>query len=1118
MPCRSVMMRVSLGEIALEKDSYRAFRSTMLEQYEARASFQGWRVYADDYTPLHPIQQLRVKIGAFRGQVACDASRLLRDSPQLEPHVRRALGIPATVPLLPDGWAVARQIGLRLLPERLCFRRARGFLNPVRFREGREFLFKQFVQKSLPGLQYYDGSYDYFLSRSLVLPRTVQELERIQWLDDGTIWSADRLGLRTPGEFARAFQPSLLRLDGRLLRVLVEEGAVQSQAELAWVKNGSRYHSESILSPVDIKRARCQVRVLLTYGVSRQQVAEVFRWSFQRFAPERLEATLALLRAFAVDDLSRVFSEVGDSLWLVSTERWRFLLEEVRARTAQDIGRFKPLLEAYHCVSVDMVRCLYRLGADLEGMAGCQSMLREVARQENSPVEDLERLAAPAHALSISQLAQCISYLDGRRDLAGFLAVLFRHGYGGAESVLAFQVCYEHVGPKSLDHYLSVVGERGRGEPDEAVAEWVLLAAKGGYWDSFEYLVATVDLPSLASLHQVLKVAKVGAELLRHLVEERGLTTRRTLCDWYQKAEGIQEYQGGGFHDALDRVLLDDAFARNRFNLLEHNQACVASVVGDRVTERLGPWPSSRGDEATRQAYWAARDVETRRERDYLVPHLPPLLDRSGGLLLPSLLETLWAGPQELDRQLTRFSPLLDELLKGRGPTSDTLSKLEIDAIGWVYCTAASVVRQRWPELLGREGDIAKLSLRSEYPMAWTRTQWRIKRPLDREGLHALAKAASFAKRFAPAEFTDMFDACRHLRPGLLTEPSADVLLLLRHLGVLLAAAALDTVVAEWLREGFAALREIDDDSLVAYQRIRDLHDFFCVALPDALAAHQEQFVARFNEGDAMHLASRLGVAVPEQAQGHACLAEALARTRDVVLRKFSAWAKRELSKFVDDDKATGQVSRFSATVSKHPAAFFAKEAALLCTRPNIKMWLEERHSHLLVFDPVGKKLVGMAMLYIEPIPVLHRSRPSLIIRAINPTEQAMACHDPASIVDAFLGVAEQIAHDNQLAAVAFPTGAGMHLLSNRQEIEDDLKARFISRASPWLRYRGDEVPAAGSSRLEPPHAVGATFDAYEKGQARVEILYVIWRAGISSQEEEAVNQYSDEDFGWQAS
>ena len=866
--------------------------------------------------------------------------------------------------------------------------------------------------------------------------------------------------------------------------------------------------------------ARCQVRLLLAYGVSRQQVAEVFRWSFQNFAPERLEATLALLRAFAVDDLSGVFSEVGDSLWLVSTERWRFLLEEVRATTAQDIGRFKALLESYRCVSMEMVRCLYRLGADLEGLARCQSMLLAVARQEKPPVADLERLAAPAHLLSIGQLAQCVSYLDGRRDLAGFLAVLSQHGYGSAESVLAFQVCYEHMGPVSLDRYLTVVGERGRGEPDEAVAEWVLLAAKGGDWDSFEYLVAAVDLPRLVSLHQVLKVAKVGAELLRHLVEERGLITRRALCDWYQKAEGIQEYRGGGFHDALDRVLLDDAFARNRFNLLEHNQACVTSVVGDRVAERLGPWPSSREDEAALQAYRAARDVAIRRERDYLVPHLSPFLDRSGGLLLPSLLETLWVGPQELDRQLTRFSPLLDELLKGRGPTSDTLSKLEIDAIGWVYCTAASVVRQQWPKLLGREGDIGKLTLRSEYPMAWTRTQWRIKRPLDREGLHALVKAVSFAKRFAPAEFADMFDACRHLRPGLLTEPSADVLLLLRHLGVLLAVAEPDTVVAEWLSESFAALREIDDDSLVAYQRIRDLHGFFCVALPDALAAHQEQFVARFEERDAMHLASRLGVAVSEQGQGrgHACLAEALARTRDVVLSKFSAWAKRELSKFVDDDKAAGQVSRFSATVSKHPAAFFAKEAALLCTRFNINMWLEERHSHLLVFDPEGKKLVGMAMLYIEPIKVLHRSRPSLIIRAINPTERAMACHDPASIVDAFLGVAEQIAHDNQLAAVAFPTGAGMHLLSNRQEIEDDLKARFISRASPWRRYRGDEVPAAGSSRLEPPHAVGATFDAYEKGQARVELLYVIWRARISSQEEEALSQYSDEDFGWQAS
>lgn len=215
---------MALGERTLDRNSYRAFRSAVLERYEAKGSFQGWGTYADNYTPLHPAQQLRAKITAFRGQVADDASRLLRDSPQLESHIRRALGIPAAIPLLPDGWAVAGQIGLRLLPERICFRRARGFLKPVRFKEGRAFVFDQFVLRSLPGLRYYHDVCDFFLSRSPVLPRTVQELERIQWLDDGTIRAAVRLGLRTPGEFARAFQPSLSRLDGGLLRVLVEGG------------------------------------------------------------------------------------------------------------------------------------------------------------------------------------------------------------------------------------------------------------------------------------------------------------------------------------------------------------------------------------------------------------------------------------------------------------------------------------------------------------------------------------------------------------------------------------------------------------------------------------------------------------------------------------------------------------------------------------------------------------------------------------------------------------------------------------------------------------------------------------------------------------------------------
>ena len=1081
--------------------TYCAFRRAVLEKHEAMESFKGWQHCAEDGAQLHPMKVLRAQIETFRGLVAYGASEMLSNAPDIAPHVRRALGIPAAIPLTPDRWSVAGQCGLRLLSESIRFRRAWALLSQIRSFEGRMYVFEQFARKLFPALNHYCKAVDFAL-RYFELPRTFDEFKKIYYLDVKTMQAAYRLGLRTPCEVAKAFpMTSLSRLEGELLLVLVEEGAVKKPSELPWVVKHSWHYYRPHLSPAVIERTRRHVRLLLAYGVLPQQVAGVFRWSFERFAPEPLEPTLALLSASGINDLTTVLNEVGDCLWLAATDRWRFLLDEIKVTSAQDIGLFKALLESHRCVSSEMVRCLYRLGADLDGVACCQSMLLEIARQDTQPVADLERLAS-VHALSIGQLAECTSYLDGRNDLAEYLSVLSRHGYEDATSIVAFQVCYGRVGAVSLDYWLSVVGERGRGESAEAIAGWVLLAGKGGYLNSFEYLVSAIEMPNLASLHQVLKLAKMGAALLRYLVEERGLKTQKSIRDWYSNdADGIQDYQGRGFYDAADKVLLDDAFARKRFNLLESNHACLGDVVRRRVTEQLGSWPYKES-EATREAYRSAFEAASLRERNMLLIRLPDLLDRAGGVLLPSLLESLWGSPEALEALLSQLSPLWEALLEGRGPTASTPTRLEFDAIALVYCTAPDTVKQHWSRVVGREHDIDRFQLRSTYPMVWERTQWRIKRPLDFRGLDALEQAVHFCARFSPDNFTDMFAACKHLRPGLLAERSADVLLLVQHLGVLLAVASPDSVVMEWIRDGFASLTEIDEESVMAYRRIRELNDFFSVVLPDALDAHQEQFMKRFNDKDALHLASRLGVVVPENAEekAHDCLLQALNSTREKVLGVFSSWAKSEVRKFDASGKLDGQVSRFSAVVSKHPAAFFAKEAVQLCTSANVDMWCEERHTHLLVFDPTGKRLVGMAMLYIEPIQALHRTRQSLIIRAINPTKQAMASHDAASIVDAFLDVATQIAEENNLACVAFPTDAGMHLLSNRKEIEDDIKARFISQAS---KRRLFDARGVSLSWPDKPVVVEAAFDAYEKGQARVETLYVIWSAALPQQQAE---------------
>lgn len=149
----------------------------------------------------------------------------------------------------------------------------------------------------------------------------------------------------------------------------------------------------------------------------------------------------------------------------------------------------------------------------------------------------------------------------------------------------------------------------------------------------------------------------------------------------------------------------------------------------------------------------------------------------------------------------------------------------------------------------------------------------------------------------------------------------------------------------------------------------------------------------------------------------------------------------------------------------------------------------------LLVVDPAGQRLAGMALLYVEVVPALDPKRPSLLIRALNPTDEILAGHAFDSIVDGFLDVAIRIAQDNGLAGVAFPSPVGMHLLSNREPIEADLKNRYIKRSVHYFSRVGRPPQETYTPSLrDTPLRVETLFDAYERGQTPVDTLYVIWR------------------------
>lgn len=101
-----------------------------------------------------------------------------------------------------------------------------------------------------------------------------------------------------------------------------------------------------------------------------------------------------------------------------------------------------------------------------------------------------------------------------------------------------------------------------------------------------------------------------------------------------------------------------------------------------------------------------------------------------------------------------------------------------------------------------------------------------------------------------------------------------------------------------------------------------------------------------------------------------------------------------------------------------------------------------------------------------------------------------LASHTVSSIVDAYFDVAIRIAQENDLAAVAFPSPLGMHLMSNHQDIEDEIDMRFIKRATHWVGMFEE-----GQRLLTQPQRVMANFYAYKTGEVRVDTLYTVWHS-----------------------
>lgn len=122
----------------------------------------------------------RAAITEFRSNVAYRLEAILRESPEHESHIRRALGIPASIPLLPNRWQVAGQFGLFFCRRQFCcIARIRCLGGCAASKAEITSSCISSGAHSLDNDHYYDDRLDFSLRRFRPA-RTVQALEHLQ--------------------------------------------------------------------------------------------------------------------------------------------------------------------------------------------------------------------------------------------------------------------------------------------------------------------------------------------------------------------------------------------------------------------------------------------------------------------------------------------------------------------------------------------------------------------------------------------------------------------------------------------------------------------------------------------------------------------------------------------------------------------------------------------------------------------------------------------------------------------------------------------------------------------------------------------------------------------------
>lgn len=1071
-----------------DQSEYRAFRTHALEQGRDAVKRLAISDY-DESADVHSRFTQRIALRAARRWVQNNVSELLAEDPDQALHIRRMLGIPASQSLIkPEAWPWYGKLGIFFVPHWLTWQYTRRQLAKTRTYEGRAFLYETFYDRVVTcRLNRYTPAVDQAIQGMPLL--SYERARQLDRLDAGWFMAVRKVGVESFARIEHYARYGSFRLKGPLANLLALTNVVQTESELAWLdyQMKERYHAPEI-TPEALRTFKQAIDLLLANGVKRKQVAGIFRHDLDAIDPDRLQVNLQLIVASGTAGADAVYEVIGESLWRASSANWAFVLDVVKAHSADQIQHCKRMLDHYCEPSSLLVEHLIALGASVEDLAHCQTLILELNKKEGEgePLAEIALLAGAPYCLSFEQIGQCRTYLARPGALQEYLAVLERHGYGYPEAVLGFQRAYTVIGVQSLETWLVIKGHR-KPRKERELVDWIIRCAGTLAAQPYHYLLTAVPMPEFSHLCQAERVVRFGLGTLQYLVENKGLNSFKAIMDWYYKARGVHTLCCWDLN-STSCVLLDDAFRRNHFAAFTENLSCVIRAIDDRVVTDIG-YRHQQPDDAARERYDERREVLAQAESLKLLSRLPAILNQTGGVLLPSMIRHAWSSDEQLQEQMDALVPLVENLLMGRGPSGAELQPQEVEAISMIYKADSHSVRSQWKNVLGLESQMAGLTLWDGYPMRWARSIRRMEKRLERSSLQALVQAKTISAKICSKR--DFTDACQAIRSKRLYDKSRDPQSVAAHLGVLFAASREDSLIGSWLETDLGQIAALEDFSVDISEGLEQLDTLFTSTLPDALEAHMPAFVMNFNDEQADSLAKRMvGEAHLAGAQtGRGRLQAAVRHTQTIVLATCACWLKREQGKFTAMP-ANDEVTELQAFVSKYPAAFFARQAANLCTRDDTDMWKEERHAHMVVFDPVQRRLAGMAMIYFESIPALHPTKRCLIVRAINPMDEMLATHTVHSIVNAFFDVAVSIAQENELAAVLFPNPGGMHLLSNQSTVEKYFKKRLIERAEP---YRQIEPGASAANWRTRPRRLNTRFYAYAEGQQQVSELYAVW-------------------------